>query len=180
MASALLCIERAGPVLITAIGSLSARGPLYICTTYGVAINPLAVATIQRLPQRTIELIRPMPGTVSPRFAIWTPSGPPRTTVPPRTSRTVQPSIVVGPVSGAGSRGPLGAIEPVAVISACSADNGVASDAAARGLADTLAPTAAIWVRPDGVREPSVDVVFRTPSIFPPNLVSAIRCGVSV
>ena len=73
---------------------------------YGVAINPLAVATIQRLPQRTIESIRPIPGTVSPRVAIRTPSGPSRTTVPPRTSRTVQPSIVVGLVSGAGTIGP--------------------------------------------------------------------------
>src|ERR1700761_6283634 len=63
---------------------------------YGVAINPLSVATIQRLPQRTIESIRPMPGTVSPRIAIRTPSGPPSTAVAPRTSRTVQPSIVVG------------------------------------------------------------------------------------
>src|SRR6266850_5860524 len=73
---------------------------------YGVAINPLAVATIQRLPQRTIESIRPIPGTVSPRVAIRTPSGPSRTAVPPRTSRTVQPSIVVGLVSGAGTIGP--------------------------------------------------------------------------
>jgi hypothetical protein len=73
---------------------------------YGVAINPLSVATIQRLPQRTIESIRPIPGTVSPRVAIRTPSGPSRTAVPPRTSRTVQPSIVVGLVSGAGTIGP--------------------------------------------------------------------------
>src|SRR5882757_717786 len=73
---------------------------------YGVAINPPAVATIQRLPQRTIEPIRPIPGTVSPRVAIRTPSGPSRTAVPPRTSRTVQPSIVVGLVSAAGTMDP--------------------------------------------------------------------------
>jgi hypothetical protein len=92
-----------------------------LCALYGVAIKPLAVATIQRLPQRTIESIRPMPGTVSPRVAIRIPSGPPRTAVPPRTSRTVQPSIVVGLVSGAGVIGPLGVREPVGVISAWAA-----------------------------------------------------------
>ena len=43
---------------------------------YCVAINPWAVATIQRLPQRTIELIRPMPGMVSPRAAIRFRRGP--------------------------------------------------------------------------------------------------------
>ena len=80
---------------------------------YGVAIKPLAVATIQRLPQRTIKSIRPTPGTVSPRAAIRTPSGPPRTAVPPRTSRTVQPSIVVGLVSGAGTIASRDVTEPV-------------------------------------------------------------------
>ena len=80
---------------------------------YGVAIKPLAVATIQRLPQRTIDSIRPTPGTVSPRAAIRTPSGPPRTAVPPRTSRTVQPSIVVGLVSGAGTMASRDVTEPV-------------------------------------------------------------------
>jgi hypothetical protein len=70
---------------------------------YGVAINPLAVATIQRLPHRTIDSIRPTPGTVSPRVAVQTPPGPSRTAVPSRTSRTVQPSIVVGLVSGTGT-----------------------------------------------------------------------------
>src|SRR5262245_32278826 len=69
-------------------------------TQFGVEIRPLLVATIQRLPQRTIESIRPTPGTVSPRAARHTPSGPSSTTVPPTTSRTVQPSIVVGRVSG--------------------------------------------------------------------------------
>src|SRR5262249_30554060 len=45
-------------------------------TTQGVAIRPLAVATIQRLPQRTMESIRPIPGTVSPSVTLRTPSGP--------------------------------------------------------------------------------------------------------
>jgi hypothetical protein len=61
---------------------------------------PLLVATIQRLPQRTIEPISPTPGTVSPRFAVQIPPGPSKTAVPPTTSRTVQPSIVIGFVSG--------------------------------------------------------------------------------
>jgi hypothetical protein len=39
----------------------------------------IAVATIQRLAQRTIESFRPIPGTVSPRVAIRTPSGPSET-----------------------------------------------------------------------------------------------------
>ena len=79
----------------------------------GVAINPLAVATIQRLPQRTIESTRPRPGTVSPTIAVRIPAGPSSTTVPPRTSRTTQPSIVVGRVSGAGERGSRAGIEAV-------------------------------------------------------------------
>ncbi|MGY3075795.1 hypothetical protein ACVWZZ_002166 [Bradyrhizobium sp. LM6.10] len=58
--------------------------------------------------QRTMESIRPMPGTVSARVAIRTPSGPPRTAIPPLTSRTVQPSMVVGLVSGVGMRGAPG------------------------------------------------------------------------
>jgi hypothetical protein len=64
-----------------------------------VEIRPLVVATIQRLPQRTIESIRPTPGTVSPCAARQAPLGPSSTTVPPATSRIVQPSIVVGRVS---------------------------------------------------------------------------------
>src|SRR5262245_23834059 len=63
-------------------------------------MRPLVVATIQRLPQRTIESIRPIPGTVSPCAARQAPLGPSSTTVPPTTSRIVQPSIVVGRVSG--------------------------------------------------------------------------------
>jgi hypothetical protein len=61
-----------------------------------VEIGPLVVATIQRLPQRTIESILPTPGTVSPCVALQTPPGPSKMTVPPTTSRIVQPSIVVG------------------------------------------------------------------------------------
>jgi hypothetical protein len=63
----------------------------------------LLVATIQRLPQRTIESIFPTPGTVSPRTAFHTPFGPSKTAVPPLTSRIVHPSIVVGLVSGTGA-----------------------------------------------------------------------------
>ena len=67
-----------------------------------VVIRPLLVATIQRLPQRTMESIRPAPGTVSPTDTLRTPSGPCNTAMPPDTFRTVQPSIVVGLVSGVG------------------------------------------------------------------------------
>src|SRR4029453_7806148 len=66
-------------------------------------MRPLLVATIQRLPQRTIESIFPTPGTVSPRIAFHTPFGPSKTAVPPLTSRIVHPSIVVGLVSGTGA-----------------------------------------------------------------------------
>src|SRR5207248_7185478 len=65
-----------------------------------VEIRPLVVATIQRLPQRTIESILPRAGTVSPCVALQTLAGPSKTTVPPTTSRIVQPSIVIGLVSG--------------------------------------------------------------------------------
>src|SRR5262245_44983172 len=50
--------------------------------------------------------MRPMPGTVSPCAARQAPLGPSSTTVPPTTSRIVQPSIVVGRVSATG-RGTL-------------------------------------------------------------------------
>jgi hypothetical protein len=85
---------------------------------YRVEINPLAVATIQRLPHRTIESIRPMPGTTSPRAAIRIPSGPSSTAVPPRTSRTAQSTIVVGLVSGTDRSAPVGWTEPVTDMSA--------------------------------------------------------------
>jgi len=68
-----------------------------------VEMRPRVVATIQRLPQRTIESTRPIPGTVSPRVASKTPFGPSKITFPPVTSRTLQPSIVLGLVSAAGT-----------------------------------------------------------------------------
>jgi hypothetical protein len=71
--------------------------------SYRVEIRPLLVATIQRLPQRTIESIFPTPGIVSPRTAFHTPFGPSKTAVPPLTSRIVHPSMVVGLVSGTGA-----------------------------------------------------------------------------
>jgi hypothetical protein len=69
---------------------------------YGVEIKPLLVATIKRLPQRTIESTLPTPGTVCPGVTFQTPFGPSMTAVPSTTSRSVQPSIVVGLVSGVG------------------------------------------------------------------------------
>ena len=65
-------------------------------------MRPLLVTTIQRLPQRTIDSTLPTRGTVSPRIALQTPSGPSKTAVAPETSRTVQPSMVSGLVSGNG------------------------------------------------------------------------------
>ena len=67
-----------------------------------VVIRPLLVATTHRLPQRTMESIRPTPGTVSPTDTFRMPSGPCSTAVPPNTFRTVQPAIVSGLVSGVG------------------------------------------------------------------------------
>src|SRR5215471_1485245 len=76
---------------------------LYDATkNYGVEIRPLLVATTKRLPQRTIESTRPTPGTVCPGVTHQTPCGPSITAVPFTTSRSVQPSIVVGLVSGVG------------------------------------------------------------------------------
>src|SRR6476660_4502426 len=73
-----------------------------------VEMRPRDVATIQRLPQRTIESTRPTPGTVSPWAARKTPVGPCNTAVPPTTSRIDQPSMVVGRVSGtAANRGAI-------------------------------------------------------------------------
>jgi hypothetical protein len=77
---------------------------------YGVETRPLLVATIQRLPHRTIESTFPNPGTVSPLVARHCPLGPSKTAVPPTTSRTVQPSMVVGLVSGTGAS--LGKLVP--------------------------------------------------------------------
>src|SRR5207253_3643901 len=100
---------------------------------YGVAINPPAVATIQRLPQRTIESMRPTPGTVSPRVTVQTPSGPSRIAVPPRTSRTVQPSMVVGLVSGTGTIISRGGIKAVEFAFACTTE-AVREEAATTGV----------------------------------------------
>ena len=69
---------------------------------YGVEIKPLLVATTKRLPQRTIESTLPTPGTVCPGVTFQTPFGPSITATPFTTSRSVQPSIVVGLVSGVG------------------------------------------------------------------------------
>ena len=70
--------------------------------TYGVEIRPLLVATIRRFPQRKIDSTRPTPGIMSPLDTLRMPSGPSKIAVPLATSRSVQPSIVVGLVSGVG------------------------------------------------------------------------------
>src|SRR5258707_3071712 len=127
---------------------------------YCVAINPFAVATIQRLPQRTIESMRPIPGTVSPRVTVQTPLGPSRIAVPPRTSRTVQPSIVVGLVSGTATIISRGTTKPPGgSVFACTTE-AVCEDAA------TGVPS-----------EPVVDGVLRTgPSVLA-DFVSESRTG---
>jgi hypothetical protein len=51
------------------------------------------VTTIQRLPQRVIESIRPSAGTESPGLTVQARSPPTSTAVAPYTSRTIQPSI---------------------------------------------------------------------------------------
>src|ERR1700716_2624715 len=123
-------------------------------TIYGVAINPLAVATIQRLPQRTIESIRPMPGTVSPRAPVQMPSGPSRIAVAPRTSRTVQPSIVVGLVSGTATIVSRGASDAADRLIFAGTIGAAREDAATAGL-------------------PVVDAVLRTgPSVLLADFVS--------
>ena len=73
-----------------------------VAPTYGFEIRPLLVATIRRLPHRKIAMILPTPGTVSPRVTRQVPSGPSNTAVPFITSRSLQPSMVVGLVSGTG------------------------------------------------------------------------------
>src|SRR6188472_2764445 len=71
---------------------------------HGVVINPLLVATIQRLPHSTTESIFPSIGTLSPRATFNVPSGPCNVAMPLFTLVTVQPGIVVGLVSGTGAR----------------------------------------------------------------------------
>src|SRR6202048_2818619 len=70
---------------------------------HGVVINPLLVATIQRLPHITIESTFPSPGRVSPRAAFHVLPGPSKVAIPLTTFRTVQPLMVVGLVSGTGT-----------------------------------------------------------------------------
>ncbi len=72
----------------------------YAPRIYGVEIKPVLVATTKRLPQRTIESTRPTPGSVCPGITFQTPFGPSITAVPLTTSRSVQPAMVVGLVSG--------------------------------------------------------------------------------
>ena len=77
--------------------------PRYRLTTYGAEIRPPLVATIKRLPHRKMDTIFPTPGTVSPRVTCQVPLGPSNTAVPFLTSRSVQPAMVVGLVSGTGA-----------------------------------------------------------------------------
>src|SRR6516225_580991 len=72
---------------------------------YGVEIRPLLVATIRRLPQRTIESTLPTPGTVCPGLAFQTPLGPSRTAVPSVTARSVDVDcLLAGADTGAAHR----------------------------------------------------------------------------
>lgn len=81
-----------------AVSKFNAANP----ATYGVEIRPLLVATIRRFPQRKIDSTLPTPGIMSPLDTLRMPSGPSKIAVPLATSRSVQPSIVVGLVSGVG------------------------------------------------------------------------------
>ena len=81
-----------------AVSKFNAADPV----TYSVEIRPLLVATIRRFPQRKIDSTRPTPGIMSPLDTLRMPSGPSKIAVPLATSRSVQPSIVVGLVSGVG------------------------------------------------------------------------------
>jgi hypothetical protein len=80
--------------------------------------------------------------------------------------------MVVGLVSGAGTKGPLAAT--------ATAGGLVFASEAEEGLAEMLAPVAEAVLAPGGVCKPDVDVVLRAPSILPPDLVSEVRSeGVS-
>jgi len=70
---------------------------------HGLEINPLVVATIQRFPHSTTDSTLPSPGKVSPRAAFHVTPGPSNVAMPLTTFRTVQPSMVVGLVSGTGT-----------------------------------------------------------------------------
>ena len=84
-------------------------------------------------PSARSSSILPTPGTVSPRLARQTPLGPSSTTEPPLTSRTVQPSMVAGLVSGTG----VGRLEPFGF-----------SATAAGGAAAFCFAGAVSWARP--------------------------------
>ena len=96
------CLEIAACPLSANSGHCGPLAPLHP-PTYGVEIRPLLVATIRRLPHRKIDSILPTPGTVSPRVTRQVPLGPSNTAVPFVTSRSVQPLMVVGLVSGTGA-----------------------------------------------------------------------------
>ena len=123
----------------------------------------------QRLPQRTMDSTRPIPGMVSPRAAIRIPSGPSRTAVPSRTSTTVQPGIVAGLVSG-------GATTGCRIASAAAEGLAFAWEA---GLADGRAPAGSradgLGMLPTMAGESDADAVFRVPSILPLDRASEIR-----
>src|SRR5580765_4604054 len=104
--------------------------------TYGVEIRPLLVATIRRLPHRKIDSILPTPGTVSPRVTRQVPLGPSNTAVPFVTSRSVQPSMVVGLVSGTGANF-TGAWRSRGLGNECLGSSGATATAVSRLLADT-------------------------------------------
>jgi hypothetical protein len=80
---------RPGGLIVT--GSPLAEVHRELISRHCVAIRPLLVATIQRLPQRTIESIFPKPGTMFPRVTFTGPLGPSKITVPPITSETSSP-----------------------------------------------------------------------------------------
>jgi hypothetical protein len=61
---------------------------------HGVEISPLLVATMKRLPQRTIESTLPTLGTVCPGITLQMPFGPSNSAVPLATSRSFQPGMV--------------------------------------------------------------------------------------
>src|SRR4051794_32465115 len=117
-----------------------------------------------------MESIRPIPGTMSPRAAVRTPSGPSRTTVPPRTSRTVQPAIVVGFVSGTATSSRAAG----AAFAGVARDGPAASEERRAPAGD--APSA--FAR--GAPAEETDDVLRTLSLLPPGLISGSRRGVSI
>src|ERR1041385_4423390 len=118
-----------------------------------------------------MESVRPIPGTMSPRAAVRTPSGPSRTTVPPRTSRTVQPAIVVGFVSGTATSSRAGG-----AVFAKVARGGLAASPERRVPVVGDAPAAFARGTPAG----ETDDVLRAPSLLPLDLISGSRRSVSI